>query len=73
MSGFYLRVKSTNSKIKTYFNTPIELDMNKKYEMALVGLGTYHSFPNINSTNNVSLQSKQWHTVIYHIRPRRKL
>ena len=35
--GFYLRVKSTNSKIKTFFNTPIELDMNKEYEMALVG------------------------------------
>ena len=37
MSGFYLRVKSTNSKIKTYFNTSSELDMNKEYEMALVG------------------------------------
>ena len=53
MSGFYLRVKSTNSKIKTYFNTPIELDMNIEYEMAPVGLETYHSFPNINSTNNL--------------------
>ena len=25
MSGFYLRVKSANIKIKTYFNPPIEL------------------------------------------------
>ena len=53
MSGFYLRVKSTNSKIKTYFNPPIELGDRQKYEMALVGLETYHSFPNITSANNV--------------------
>ena len=53
MSGFYLRVKSTNSRIRTYFNPPIELGDGKKYEMALVGLETYHSFPNITSSNNV--------------------
>ena len=53
MSGFYLRVKSTNSRIRTYFNPPIELGDGQKYEMALVGLETYHSFPNITSANNV--------------------
>ena len=38
MSGFYLRVKSTNSRIRTYFSPPIELGDGQKYEMALIGL-----------------------------------
>jgi hypothetical protein len=35
----------SNSSIKTYFEKPIELDLNKQYEMALVGLETYRSYP----------------------------
>ena len=30
----------------------MQLDKNKKYEMALVNLGTYYSFPNIDASNN---------------------
>ena len=40
------------SKINTKFNPPLELDKNKQYEMALVNLETYWSFPNINDKNN---------------------
>ena len=60
MSGFYLVVKAKketpsvrNSVIQTYFDNPIEFDLKKKYEMALVGFDTVHSYTNINSTNNV--------------------
>ena len=60
MSGFYLIVKAkketptvNNSRILTYFDTPIEFDLKKKYEMALVGFDSVHSYTNINSTNNV--------------------
>ena len=30
----------------------MQLDKNKKYEMALVNLETYYSFPNIDGSNN---------------------
>ena len=60
MSGFYLIIKAkketptvNNSRILTYFDNPIEFDLKKKYEMALVGFDTVHSYTNINSTNNV--------------------
>jgi len=35
------------------FNPPIELDRTRKYEMALVNLETYYSFPNLSDENNV--------------------
>ena len=38
--------------IKTKFNPPLELDKNKSYELALVNLETYWSFPYINEHNN---------------------
>ena len=41
------------AKIDTYFNPAIELEVTKKYEMALVNLETYYTFPNINKTNNI--------------------
>ena len=47
-------VVSENSiKIKTTFNLPLELDRTRKYEMALVNLETYHSFPNLSDENYV--------------------
>ena len=35
----------------------LELDRDKKYEIALVNLETYYSFPNIDETNNVFVYS----------------
>jgi len=47
-------VVSENSiKIKTTFHPPIELDRTRKYEMALVNLETYYSFPNLSDENTV--------------------
>ncbi len=51
-SSFYVLVSERSTQIKTKFRPLIELGKNKKYEMALVGLETYYSFPNIDSSNN---------------------
>jgi len=51
-SSFYILVSERSSKIRTRYNPLIDLDVRKKYEMALVNLETYFSFPNISATNN---------------------
>src|SRR5688572_11468172 len=51
-SSFYILLSKKSAKIRTQFNTLIELDMGKKYEMSLLNLETYFSFPNIDATNN---------------------
>jgi len=47
-------VSENSTKIKTTFNSPIELDRTRKYEMALVNLETCYSFSNLSDENNVS-------------------
>ena len=51
-SSLQLVVSSNKPRFKTRFNPPIQLDKSRKYEMALVNLETYYSFPNIDATNN---------------------
>ena len=51
-SSFYILLNERSTQIKTKFKPLIQLDTNKKYEMALVSLETYNSFPNIDSSNN---------------------
>jgi len=51
-TSFYILLSERSSHIKTKFRPVIELDKNKKYEMALVNLETYYSFPNIDVSNN---------------------
>src|SRR5688572_27987041 len=51
-SSFYILLSKKNAKIRTQFNPLIELEASKKYEMALINLETYFSFPNIDATNN---------------------
>jgi len=46
-------VSENSTKIKTTFNPPIELYWTRKYEMALVNLETYYSFPSFSDENNV--------------------
>lgn len=50
--SFYILVSDKSTRIRTKFNPLLQLDKNKQYEMALVNLETYYSFPNIDSTNN---------------------
>ena len=52
-TSFQIIVSDNESKFTTRFNPTLELDRDKKYEIALVNLKTYYSFPNIDETNNV--------------------
>ena len=48
--SFSIVLSSNKTSFNTKFSPPIDLD--KSYEIALVNLETYYSFPNIDSTNN---------------------
>ena len=50
-------MSGNKSSFNTRFNPKIELDRDKVYEIALVNLETYYSFPNIDETNNVFVYS----------------
>ena len=50
--SFSIFLSERSSQIRTKFNPLIQLDKSKRYEMALVNLETYNSFPNIDSSNN---------------------
>jgi hypothetical protein len=51
--SFSLILNSNKTKFITNYSPPIELKKDKIYEMALVNLETYYSFPNIDKTNNI--------------------
>ena len=54
-TSFQIIVSGNESSFNTGFNPKIELD--KVYEIALVNLETYYSFPGIDETNNVFIYS----------------
>ena len=56
-TSFQIIVSSDKSNFNTRFNPNLELDKEKVYEIALVNLETYYSFPNIDETNNVFVYS----------------
>ena len=45
-------VGSDNKRFKTWFKPPIQLDKKKEYDIALINLDMYYSFPNIDNSNN---------------------
>ena len=51
--SFQIIVSSDKSSFNTKLNQTLQLDRDKEYEIALVNLETYYSFPNIDETNNV--------------------
>jgi hypothetical protein len=51
--SFSLILNSNKTNFITSYSPPIELKKDKRYEMALVNLETYYSFPNIDKTNNI--------------------
>lgn len=61
-------IRGNKSKIVTQHNPPIQLDKTREYEMALIDLETYYSFPNINESNNVIKWSKDSGTTWYTFR-----
>ena len=56
-TSFQIIVSNDKSNFNTRFNPKLELDRDKVYEIALVNLETYFSFPNIDETNNVFIYS----------------
>ena len=52
-TSFKIVVSDNKSSFKTRLNPTLQLDREKEYEIALVNLQTYYSFPNIDETNNV--------------------
>ena len=56
-TSFQIIVSDNETSFKTRFNPKIELDRDKVYEMALVNLETYYSFPNIDESNNIFVYS----------------
>ena len=44
-SSIYILLSEKNTHIKTKFRPIIQLDKDRKYEMALVNLETFYSFP----------------------------
>ena len=56
-TSFQIIVSDNKSSFNTRFNPKLELDRDRVYEIALVNLETYYSFPNIDETNNVFVYS----------------
>ena len=55
---FQIIVSDSKSRFKTRFNPTLKLDMDKKYEIAIVNLETYYAFPTyIDESNNVFIYS----------------
>ena len=50
--SFSIVVSENKAIFKTWFKPPIQLDKKKNYEIALINLETYYSFPNIDRSNN---------------------
>ena len=49
--SFSIVVSDHKTRFKTWFKPPIQLDKKKDYEIALINLDTYYSFPNIDRSN----------------------
>ena len=56
-TSFQIIVSGNESSFNTRFTPKIELDKDKVYEIALVNLETFYSFPNIDDSNNVFVYS----------------
>ena len=50
--SFSIVVSDNKTRFKTWFKLPIQLDKKRDYEIPLINLETYYSFPNIDRSNN---------------------
>ena len=53
--SFSIVVSNNKTRFKSWFKPPIQLDKKKDYEIALINLETYYSFPNIDKSSNFVL------------------
>ena len=54
---FQIIVSGNESSFNTMFSPSLELAKEKVYEIALVNLETYYSFPNMDESNNIFVYS----------------
>ena len=52
MRSFSIGVRYNKLRLKTWIKSSIQLDRKKDYEIALINLETYYSFPNMDKSNN---------------------
>ena len=50
--SFSIVVSDNKTRFKTWFKPRIQLDKRKAYEIVLINLETYYSFPNLDRSNN---------------------
>ena len=50
--SFSIVVSENKTRFKTWYDPSIQLDNKKDYEIVLINLETYYSFPNIDNSNN---------------------
>ena len=50
-------VGNNKTRFKTWCKPPTQLDKKKDYEIALINLEMYYSFPNIDKSNNCFIYS----------------
>jgi hypothetical protein len=66
MESYSLLISDNKTDIRTNFNAPLILNRDKQYELALVSIETYYSFPNIDVTNNkfVYNNGSEWKEIL---------
>ena len=64
---FSVVVSDNKTRFKTWFKPPIQLDKKKDYEIALINLETYYSFPNIDRSNNCFTYSPNLDPICFYI------
>jgi hypothetical protein len=66
--SFQLILSGNTSEFTIRNEAPIKLDRESRYEVALVNLETYYSFPNIDATNNLFRYSpddgRTWYDIL---------
>ena len=50
--SFSIAVSDNKTRFKKWFKPPIQLNKKRDYEIALINLETYYSFPNIDRSHN---------------------
>ena len=65
--SFSIVVCDSKTRFKTWFKRPIQLDKKKDYEIALINLETYNSFPIIDKSNNCFSYSRGANTLCFDI------
>ena len=65
--SFQIVVNDNKTRFTTQFLPHIQFKKNKSYEIALVNLETYYSFPNIDEMNNYLVYSPDSGTTWHHL------